>query len=92
MDLIYGIALIALLAVAWVVVRHVANKARRQRELLRRQKHRSRAAKGSKGPDTVSQRSAMRSTDAPVAVVDTIQKRRPPPPESTGPKNPRTGR
>ena len=90
MDLVYGIALIALLAVAWVAVRHVANKARRRRELLRRQKHRSRA-KGTKGPDTVSQRSDMRSTDAPVAVVDTIHKRTPRPTHAE-PKNPRTGR
>jgi hypothetical protein len=91
MDLVYGIPLIALLAVVWAVVRHVANKARRRRDALREQKRRSRAM-GTKEPDSTSERSDMRRTDAPVTVIDSIQKRAPPPPESTKPGNRRTER
>ncbi|MGH8800432.1 MAG: hypothetical protein ACREX7_09315 [Casimicrobiaceae bacterium] len=74
MDLVYGLPLIALLALAWLAARHVARKAKRQRELLRRQKRRSRSRQVD-GPETASSRSDMRSTDAPVTVVDKIRKR-----------------
>ena len=74
MDLVYGIPLIAALALAWLAARHVINKARRQRELLRRQRRRSRS-KYRDAPETVSSRSDMRSTDAPVTIVDKIRKR-----------------
>ncbi|MGH8713301.1 MAG: hypothetical protein ACREYB_04755 [Casimicrobiaceae bacterium] len=74
MDFVYGLPLIAVLALAWLAARHVANKARRQRELLRRQKRRSRS-RYVDGPETASSRSDMRSTDAPVTVVDKIRKR-----------------
>src|SRR4029079_4038789 len=42
MDPVYGIPLIAALVLAWLAARHVINKARQQRELLRRQRGRSR--------------------------------------------------
>jgi hypothetical protein len=74
MDLVYGLPLIAALVLAWLAARHVANKAKRQRELLRRQKQRSRS-RYRDGPQSASSRSDMRSTDAPVTVVDKIRKR-----------------
>ena len=73
MDLVYGIPLIAALALAWLAARHVINKARRQRELLLRQRRRSRSKYDA--PETVSSRSDMRSTDAPVTIADNIRKR-----------------
>jgi len=74
MDLVYGLPLIAVLALAWLGARHVINKAQRQRELLRRQRRRSRS-KYRNAPETVTSRSDMRSTDAPVTIVDNIRKR-----------------
>lgn len=74
MDLVYGLPLIAALVLAWLAARHVANRAKRQRELLRRQKQRSRS-RYRDGPQSASSRSDMRSTDAPVTVVDKIRKR-----------------
>jgi hypothetical protein len=74
MDLVYGIPLIAALVLAWLAARHVINKARQQRELLRRQRRRSRS-KYRDAPETVSSRSDMRSTDAPVTIADNIRKR-----------------
>jgi hypothetical protein len=74
MDLVYGIPLIAALALAWLAARHVINKARRQRELLSRQRRRSRS-RYRESPETTSSRSDMRSTDAPVTIVDKIRKR-----------------
>lgn len=74
MDLVYGIPLIAALALAWLAARHVINKARQQRELLLRQRRRSRS-KYHDAPETVSSRSDMRSTDAPVTIADNIRKR-----------------
>ena len=73
MDLVYGIPLIAALALAWLAARHVINKARQQRELLRRQRRRSRSKY--RDAETVSSRSDMRSTDAPVTIVENIRKR-----------------
>jgi hypothetical protein len=74
MDLVYGIPLIAALALAWLGARHVINKARKQRELLRRQRRRSRS-KYHDAPETISSRSDMRSTDAPVTMAENIRKR-----------------
>lgn len=74
MDLVYGLPLIAVLVLAWFGARHVASKARRQRALLRRQRQQSRS-RPSDSPETVSSRSDMRSTDAPVTVVEKIRKR-----------------
>ena len=74
MDPLYGLPLIAALTLAWLAARHVINKARRQRELLRRQKERSRGRRRD-APETASSRSDMRSTDAPVTIVDNIRKR-----------------
>src|SRR5689334_24214071 len=74
MDLVYGIPLIAALALAWLAARHVINKARQQRELLRRQRRRSRS-KYRDAPETISSRSDMRSTDAPVTIAENIRKR-----------------
>ncbi|MEP6998713.1 MAG: hypothetical protein ABI900_13760 [Betaproteobacteria bacterium] len=74
MDLVYGLPLIAVLALAWLAARHVINKARRQRELLRRQRRRSRS-KYHDTAETASSRSDMRSTDAPVTIADNIRKR-----------------
>ncbi len=74
MDLVYGLPLIAVLALAWLAARHVINKARRQRELLRRQRRRS-GSKSRDAPETVSSRSDMRSTDAPGSVAENIRKR-----------------
>jgi hypothetical protein len=91
MNPVYGIPLIVLLALTWPVVRYLANRARRQRDALRQQKRRSRA-QGTHEHDNASQRSDMRRTDAPVTVIDSIQKRTPPSPESTGPGNPPTKR
>ena len=81
MDLTFGVALVALLVVASGVARHLANKARRQREALRRQKRLSRA-KHMEAPDTGSVRSDMRAMDTPIGVIDAIQKRAPRPPEN----------
>ena len=88
MDLVYGIPLIAVLAVAWLAARHVIKKARQQRELLRRQRRRSRS-KYRDAPETVSSRSDMRSTDAPVTIVDNIRKRERAPKEDTTDKPPK---
>ena len=74
MDLVYGIPLIAVLALAWLAARHVINKARRQRELLRRQRWRS-GGKSRDAPETISPRSDMRSTDAPGTAAENIRKR-----------------
>jgi hypothetical protein len=74
MDLVYGLPLIAVLALAWLGARHVINRAKRQRELLRRQRRRSRS-KYRDAPETVTSRSDMRSTDAPVTIVENIRKR-----------------
>jgi flagellar biosynthesis/type III secretory pathway M-ring protein FliF/YscJ len=74
MDPIYGLPLIAVLALAWLAARHVINKARRQRELLRRQRQRSRGRRHG-ASETVTSRSDMRSTDAPVTIVENIRKR-----------------
>jgi hypothetical protein len=74
MDLVYGIPLIAVLALAWLAARHVINKARRQRELLRRQRRRS-GGKSRDAPETISPRSDMRSTDAPGTAAENIRKR-----------------
>ncbi|HEY2865112.1 MAG TPA: hypothetical protein VGK37_15930 [Casimicrobiaceae bacterium] len=86
MDLVYGLPLIAALALAWLAARHVINKARRQRELLGRQRRRSR--RGQQSPETVTSRSDMRSTDAPVTIADKLRTREsapkdtaPPPPQ-----------
>lgn len=86
MDLAYGLPIIAVLAVVWIAVRHAASRARRQRELLRRQRRLSSRQRAASGPDTVSARSAMRSTDSPITVIDTIQKRAPRPVEKSVPK------
>jgi hypothetical protein len=87
MDLIYGLPLIAALALAWLAARHVINKTRRQRELLRRQRQRSRSKYHDK-PETVTSRSDMRSTDAPVTIVEKIQKRARAPDEGSPDKPP----
>jgi len=92
MDLIYALPLIALLAAVWVIVRYIAEQARRRRAALREQKRRSSPKIISKGPDSASERSDMRRTDAPATFVDTIQKRTQPPAETTGPSKPRTER
>jgi lipoate-protein ligase A len=92
MDLIYAIPLIALLAAVWVIVRHIAAKARRRRDALRKLKRRSSPKVISKGPDSASERSDMRRTDAPATFVDTIQKRTQPPAETAPPSKPRTER
>ena len=83
MDLVYGLPLIAALALAWLAARHVINKSRRQRELLRRQRRRSRT-RYHDSPETVSSRSDMRSTDAPVTIVDNIRKRERAPKDDSG--------
>lgn len=88
MDLVYGLPLIAVLTLAWLAARHVINKARRQRELLRRQKQRSRGRRHD-APETVTSRSDMRSTDAPVTIVDNIRKRSRAPSDGSGDKPPR---
>jgi hypothetical protein len=87
MDLVYGIPLIAALALAWLAARHVINKARQQRELLRRQRRRSRS-KYHDAPETVSSRSDMRSTDAPVTIAQNIRKRERAPKEEGADKPP----
>jgi len=74
MDLIYGLPLIAALALAWLAARHVINRARHQRELLRRQRRRS-GSKYRSAPETTTSRSDMRSTDAPVTLADNLRKR-----------------
>lgn len=74
MDLVYGLPLIAALALAWLAARHFINRARQQRELLRRQRRRSRG-NSRDAPETTSSRSDMRSTDAPVTIADNIRKR-----------------
>jgi hypothetical protein len=88
MDLIYGLPLIAVLALAWLAARHVINKARQQRELLRRQRRRSRS-KYRDAPETVSSRSDMRSTDAPVTLAENIRKRARAPSEEGADEPPR---
>lgn len=88
MDLVYGLPLIAVLALAWLGARHVINKAQRQRELLRRQRRRSRS-KYRNAPETVTSRSDMRSTDAPVTIVDNIRKRERAPKEEGDDEPPR---
>ena len=90
MDLVYGIPLIAALALAWLAARHVINKARQQRELLSRQRRRSRS-KYRDAPETVSSRSDMRSTDAPVTIADNIRKRERAPKEDGADKPPGRG-
>ena len=92
MDLIYALPLIALLAAVWVIVRYLAEMDRRRRAALRAQKRRSSAKIISKGPDSASERSDMRRTDAPVPVVATIQKQTQPPAEIAAPSKPRTER
>jgi len=92
MDLVYGLPLIAVLAVVWMAVRHAANRARRQRELLRRQRRLSSRARAASGPDTVSARSAMRSADSPITVIDTMQRRASRPSERIAPKELQTKR
>jgi hypothetical protein len=87
MDPVYGIPLIAALALAWLAARHVINKARQQRELLRRQRLRSRS-KYRDAPETTSSRSDMRSTDAPVTIADNIRKRERAPKEDSAPDKP----
>ena len=87
MDPVYGIPLIAALALAWLAARHVINKARQQRELLRRQRLRSRS-KYRDAPETVSSRSDMRSTDAPVTIADNIRKRERAPKEDSAADKP----
>jgi hypothetical protein len=87
MDLVYGIPLIAALVLAWLAARHVINKARQQRELLRRQRRRSRS-KYRDAPETVSSRSDMRSTDAPVTIAENIRKRERAPKEEAPDKPP----
>jgi hypothetical protein len=81
MDLVYGLPLIAALALAWLAARHVINKARQQRELLRRQRRRSRGAERD-APETVTSRSDMRSTDAPVTVAQKLRTRESSPKET----------
>ena len=90
MDLVYGLPLIAALALAWLAARHVINKARRQRDLLRRQRRRS-GRKYRDAPETISSRSDMRSTDAPVTIADNIRKRERAPKEDRAGDKP-TGR
>jgi hypothetical protein len=94
MDLSYGMPVIAVLVVAWVGVRLSVARARRQRELLRRQRRLASQARAATGPETVSARSDMRSGDAPITVINTIQKRAPRPVEKpvTRPKEPQTRR
>ena len=74
MDYLYGLPLIAVLVLAWIAARQVANRARRQRELLRRQKRRSQRSLAD-SPETVTSRSDMRSTDSPVTVIEKIRQR-----------------
>ena len=74
MDFVYGLPLIAVLVLAWFAARQVANRARRQRELLRRQKRRSQRSL-TDAPETVTSRSDMRSTDSPVTVIEKIRQR-----------------
>lgn len=90
MDLVYGLPLLVVLALAWLGARHVARRARRQRELLRRQRRQSRN-RPVDAPETASSRSDMRSTDAPVTVLDKIRKRASVPKGSED-KPPRRGR
>ena len=92
MDLVYGLPLVAVLVVVWMAVQHAANRTRWQRELLRRQWRLSSRARAASGPDTISARSAMRSGDSPITVIDTIQRRAPRPPERTAPKELQTKR
>lgn len=84
MDIVYGLPLIAALALAWLGARHVINKARRQRELLRRQRRRSRGADRG-APETITSRSDMRSTDAPVTVAQKLRTRESAPKETPVP-------
>jgi len=67
MDLIYGLPLIAVLTLAWLAARHVIQQGTATADLLRRQKQRSRGRRHD-APETVTSRSDMRSTDAPVTV------------------------
>jgi hypothetical protein len=90
MNLLYALPLLALLAALWVIVRYVAEMARRRRAALKEQKRRS-SVRISKGPDSASERSDMRRTDAPATFVDTIQKRTQPP-RNRRPSKPRTER
>ena len=93
MNLLYALPLLALLAALWVVVRYIAEMARRRRAALREQKRRSSVrARINKGPDSASERSDMRRTDAPATFVDSIQKRTQPPAETVAPPKPRPGR
>ncbi len=74
MNLIFGIAVVALLGMAWMLARRAARRKREQEARQRRRKRRARSER-LEGPNTVSQRSDMRATDSPVSVLDTIQKR-----------------
>jgi hypothetical protein len=68
-----GLVLLFVLAAAWLGVRHFVRKGRQQREAQRRRLNRLRAQAPTKGKrDSLSQRSEMRSTAAPVTIVDTI--------------------
>jgi hypothetical protein len=73
MDIVYGIGLLAALALIVMYTRRSRKKARAAKAQEQRRKRRT--AKRRRGPDTSSPRSDMRATDSPVTIIDTIQKR-----------------
>jgi hypothetical protein len=73
MDIVYGIGLLAALALVLMYARRSVKKARETR--AREQRRKRKAAKRRRGTDSSSPRSDMRATDSPVTIIDTIQKR-----------------
>jgi flagellar biosynthesis/type III secretory pathway M-ring protein FliF/YscJ len=68
-----GLVLLAVVAVAWLVIRHFVRKTSRRHEAQRKRLDRRPAD----GPlkrvlDSHSARSEMRATDAPVSIIDSI--------------------
>jgi hypothetical protein len=73
MDIVYGIGLLAALALVVMYARRSVRKAREAK--AQKQRRKRRAAKLRRGPDSSSPRSDMRATDSPITIMDTIQKR-----------------
>jgi hypothetical protein len=70
-DLVYGVPILLLLAMALIAARRHAKKI--QRRALSKIRRRRMRVKRDRHADSASPRSDMRSTDAPSSIVDTLQ-------------------
>jgi len=72
-DVAIALPLLAVLVLAWGAARRAARRYRREREAMRQRAHSASRTMIRPFPDTITERSEMRATDAPVTVIDAFR-------------------